>query len=299
MAPTSSQQPPTEEKIFCKTCEHRITARDPVYHCIACDGEMHLTKKCTQLSEQVIAAIIELGANIMLLCNECVCQNKRDKFVKKAFTEKKQEEDSTILQNLTKEIESIKASVTQMNDKIEASSKTPVIRPDVPLSVPRPMMQTRPPDGIRIRGIPESNSRNERERKEHDLQAINEILVHLNVSPSVSDINRMGKFENGKSRTVLLRVQNPWEKRLILSSAAKLKNFRIPIYISRELSHSEHEIEKILLKKRKDLIDEGADRKDLSIRQMKLFRKIDTEWKEIEMEPINPVGADTAATAAD
>ena len=43
---------------------------------------MHLTTECTAISPAAINGIIELGMNVMLLCNSCVENNEQDKFIK-------------------------------------------------------------------------------------------------------------------------------------------------------------------------------------------------------------------------
>ena len=39
---------------------------------------MHMSSKCTKMSEQVIAALEEVNINIFLICNQCVSLNKGD-----------------------------------------------------------------------------------------------------------------------------------------------------------------------------------------------------------------------------
>ena len=41
-----------------------------------------MTTICTGLSSASLNGIIDLGNNIMLLCNECVDENERDKFIR-------------------------------------------------------------------------------------------------------------------------------------------------------------------------------------------------------------------------
>ena len=64
--------------IKCETCAYNINKNQAVFRCISCEKTMHMTSKCTKMSDQVIAALQEVNINIFLLCNQCVSLNKRD-----------------------------------------------------------------------------------------------------------------------------------------------------------------------------------------------------------------------------
>ena len=49
---------------------------------------------------------------------------------------------------------------------------------------------------------------------------------------SISDATRLGKFQPDKTRPVLVKLHSVWDKRVILRSARKLKNYPERIYIS-------------------------------------------------------------------
>ena len=40
---------------------------------------MHLTAKCTKLSNNALSGIKEFGMNILILCNTCVSANQQEK----------------------------------------------------------------------------------------------------------------------------------------------------------------------------------------------------------------------------
>ena len=65
----------------CKTCKKPVGAKKPVYACLACNCVLHLDT-CTGLSIVALNSIKQLGANAMLICNTCLGNNERDKFVK-------------------------------------------------------------------------------------------------------------------------------------------------------------------------------------------------------------------------
>ena len=99
---------------------------------------------------------------------------------------------------------------------------------------------------IRMRGIPESKEKNPRMRQEHDLPEVQKILSHLDVETEIGDIVRLGKYDENKRRTILLKVPNVWERQLILSSARKLKTVKHPVFLSRQLSNEEVMLERKL-----------------------------------------------------
>ena len=60
----------------------------------------------------------------------------------------------------------------------------------------------------------------------------------------------MGVFQAGRARTIVFKVATKWDKRLILSSVAKLKTYKEKVFLSRELPPSEAKLESQFLKKR-------------------------------------------------
>ena len=54
-----------------------------------------------------------------------------------------------------------------------------------------------------------------------------------------NDSIRLGQRGNDRDRTILLKLPKVWLKRLILSSAQKLKNYGVSLIISKELTNEE------------------------------------------------------------
>ena len=106
-------------------------------------------------------------------------------------------------------------------------------------------------DGIRFRGIPELKTSNSRERYEHDLKQVKLITKHLNVTCNVTDLKRLGKFSEGKDRTLIAKIDSDYAKRLILLSLRKMKDYKTPVFISKELNPEERKIEYELLLQQK------------------------------------------------
>ena len=113
-------------------------------------------------------------------------------------------------------------------------------------------------DVIRTRGIPGLKEKNARLRKEHDYSEAQKILSHLEEKAEIGDIYRLGHYEEKKTRTILLKVPNVWHRRLILSSAMKLKEYSQPDFTSRQFSKEETVLENESPMERRDLIYKGT-----------------------------------------
>ena len=137
---------------------------------------------------------------------------------------------------------------------------------------------------LRISGIKEnSENTNYIERQKSDLVYINKILKHLNKENcKVTDCFRLGKFDhaNTRPRTVLVTFSSVWDRNMILQSAKLLSSFSDKIYISPALCPSDMQIERNILKKRWQLLQNGHERKDIKVNNLKLYMK----GKLIELE---------------
>ena len=65
-----------------KTCKKAANANEKSFSCVACNSNMHLTPESTALSPVAVTGIKQLDMNAILLCNNCVQQNKRDNFIR-------------------------------------------------------------------------------------------------------------------------------------------------------------------------------------------------------------------------
>ena len=100
----------------------------------------------------------------------------------------------------------------------------------------------------------------------------------MEVECKLSDLIRQGQRVNDRDRTILLKLPNVWLKRLILSSARKLKNYGVPVFKSNELTNEEAAIENESLKKRRELKDQGQKKKDFSVGDGKLYKRDGNQW---------------------
>ena len=121
--------------------------------------------------------------------------------------------------------------------------------------------------GIMIKGVKESDDKDPRKRQQDDLCKVQKLLTHMEVECKFNDWIRLGQRGNDRDRTKLLKLlPNVWLKQLILPSARKLKNYGDSVFISKELTNEEIAIENKSLKKRREFIDQGQSKKDVSVR---------------------------------
>ena len=91
-------------------------------------------------------------------------------------------------------------------------------------------------------------------------------------------------FLKANLRALIVKLDSDYPKRLILLSLRKLKDYKIPVFISKELTISEQFIENALLQKRRELIMNGVQPNMLRLRILVLQQKIDITWSEIKLE---------------
>ena len=147
-----------------------------------------------------------------------------------------QEFRETQMKTLENEMTDLKKTVTET--KTLLSTKQP--DSDYPTQPSSIASRQKPPpkpaeelDGIRIREIPESTEKEARLRQEHDLAEVQKVLTHMDVNASIGDVIRLGQYDEYKIRTILLKVPNAYQRRMILPSARKQRNSPQPIFLSR------------------------------------------------------------------
>ena len=94
----------------------------------------------------------------------------------------------------------------------------------------------------------------------------------MDVNASIGDVIRLGRYDENKIITILLKVPNAYQRRMILLSARKLKNSPQPIFLSRQLTKEEADQENLALVRRMQLIsDKSVDRKDIRVHDATLY----------------------------
>ena len=227
--------------INCNTCKAGITKKDTLFRCVSCENIMHMTTQCTQLSGTVINALQEINLNVLLLCNNSVKTNKRDVVLDAISSQNKidksnenQEEKKifvkkTVGNQLKNEITSFQSSV-ESNLYVLGDILTTNVKPKTELPT------NYHPSGVRVRGIPELKDTNARKRAEHDKTEIENILKFLNIDSNIEDCRRIWTYNENKDRTIIVKLSNDWNRKLLLLSLGKLRNYDKKVYLSRELS---------------------------------------------------------------
>ena len=281
----------------CKSCSTSIENKSAIFLYVACGECMHLTPKCTGLSNEIIMCISGILNNILLICQSCVDLKQKDALLDQITNIRKNNETEKLLQ----EVEELRAEIkvnnravnTQLNSiqqELGEKPKTSPHPPTEPKPKPIKLPQQKTPknhenyEGIRFRGIPELKSNNSRERYEHDLKQVKAVTKHLQITCNVTDLKQVGKFSEGKSRTLIVKIDSDYAKRLILLSLSKMKNYKMPIIISNELNPEEQAVENDLLQKRRQMLESGTKSNEIRIRNLKLQQQIDKKWVDINVD---------------
>ena len=115
------------------------------------------------------------------------------------------------------------------------------------------------------------------------MQKVIHLLDVMTVKCPISDLRKLGKHAENKNRPLVLSVSAPWEKRRILLSLHKLKDYEHKVFISKELTLDEQEIKNNMLKTRRDLIQSGKfESTQLRLRNLKLIRKTKNGYVEVK-----------------
>ena len=108
-----------------------------------------------------------------------------------------------------------------------------------------------------------------------DLSAISGILSKLSNSiseQSIKDCFRLGKFKEGRSRPILVKMLRICDVSSVLALRRNLSSVAPNISIKPDLSQEARRIERILLKERRELINSGVDKVSIKLRGSVLFK---------------------------
>ena len=176
-----------------KFCKFEISADEVDFHCFSCGVNFHLTKGCTSLNDAALLGVKELGNIALLLCNDCVAQKQRDRIIESAAKTQKPKDDKQ-LKCLQTEVTEIKKAISELK---ESFVKQPILK-QTHHPTPKKNVQAETPEGIRVRGVPESTSKLARERNENDMKEISDLMTFLSVECEITEIKRT--LSRGKSK---------------------------------------------------------------------------------------------------
>ena len=278
--------PPPEST--CNSCKAKISNREAIFNCVGCGLSLHMKPECVGISNQANIGLMEISQNILTFCNDCVKNNQKDKVLYKIASHQDDSSTSHLAEKVENEIKSTAKNhgdqmqkVLEVVDEIKGKISTIGSEMKKAPTVPEPNNpKTRVPtkkqankencDGIRLRGIPEMDSENARERLEDDTAQVADILSFLQIECPITDLKRIGPFDKDKTRTIVIKLANEHQKRLVLLSAHKLAKYKQKLYLSKELTQEEQTLENKALKLRRELIDKGTQANLLRIRNLKL-----------------------------
>ena len=148
-----------------------------------------------------------------------------------------------------------------------------------------------------INSIPETGS-SFLSQFESDTKIIEEVLdkVGSKAEGNIKEARRLGKKkipdtdECRQCRPLLISTDNPYFMEQCFARSHYLKNFRLTVYIKKILTRAEGDVEKKLLSKRYNMINEGKNRTNFRIKKVQLFHKgklVDLSEETQGLTPIN------------
>ena len=145
-----------------------------------------------------------------------------------------------------------------------SNSKTKVKSEDINISA-----------SFRIQGIAEDPDKTVDENLVPTTEKVKKILQSFNVNTEITSMKRLGKFDKTriKPRTLLVTVRIEYDKKLIMAKSVENREVLTEesIYFLPALSKADVIKENQVLKKRRELLDEGVPREKLKIRNFELF----------------------------
>ena len=254
----------------CGSCKRVVKDGDPSG--IACDNcsVWYHECSCAGLSQEDVTVMGGVSG-CLWICSSC-----RDN---DAFKSEAKSNSLLAIKELKISVTSVQNSLTEIKTKLEPArviNKPKDFETDL---VKDKKLPPNAPFQLKIDNLAEANVEQVSPENRsyailnHEMDAVNEVLTHLEESPQIKDIKRLGKFVRNKERprAVILTLSSAWDVRKILSKAPKMKNFHKPIFIKRMLSPEENLNENRILQIRRDLLNQGTERSLIKIRDRKLF----------------------------
>ena len=106
------------------------------------------------MSEKVIYGLQEIRQNVLLICNNCVQNNQRDRVLDNLASSR----ESPDMAEIAKSFDEVKFEISKIRAEIKSlpaePTKPAVCQPAQPIIREKPTF-----DGVRFRGIPESSGK--------------------------------------------------------------------------------------------------------------------------------------------
>ena len=264
--------------ITIKESTEYIDGDDAIYCDGDCEGWLH--RKCVFMSKQLYDKLS--NNHDMYYCPNCASakQSQEITVLKKQVEELTKE--ITNVEALKQRITNLEKELSVVNANTTSDSPTPSSAPSTtPIANNSSNQQVNlraSPDhrfNLIIQGIPECPPNMKRfERFQSDQQNVLKELSNLDSlinSGCVKDTFRLGKYkkDSDRPRPILAKFLHSCDVQSILSKRGSLK---APISIKPDMTVKERDNEKILLKQRWLLLQQGIDRKLIKIHGSSIFK---------------------------
>ena len=194
--------------------------------------------KLSGLMKVDVNGLKEAGQLAMLLCVKCLKKNERDNFIKRQTIDKMNEKIETETQEIIKKLQIIEKRIIAVVDtRVDNAIKTTCGKVDKSNAEavavqPRNVGATSKahskelPDlnhnirkSIQIQGVPEDPDK--AESFVPTTNEVNDVLNRIGVTTQITELKRLGKFNNNrkKPRTLLLTFPTEHDARLVLAKA--------------------------------------------------------------------------------
>ena len=237
----------------CSTCHNEVRSNDFAIACESCACWFH--GQCVSLTKADVDTLGRIRG-CHWFCERC-------------------DDNNTAQQALSSETDKLTKIVSHIETLVH---KIPIIETNNAVPVSPSIQSDEFKYQIRISGLPEMTEGTRMERQLHDKKLIDQTLKNIACNFPIKDCFRIGRNSNQvRNRKVIVTLNTVWDARIAVSNAIKHRLFSTGnILITPGLSQRDLETERKLLKKRYELITNGVDRKDLKIRNLKLYQN-DTE----------------------
>jgi len=299
----TNREKKAKRNTICPICDETI--KEPTKHrkgddAIYCEGycEAWIHRKCAGLSNTNFTVLSNAGDSHTYFCLYCELQAQKAE-----------------IDNLMETITQLQTSLSELKRKLESSQQTQTTSKSIPSSTTAIVLNSAQSSlnqsnaekkfNIVVYGIPESPKNTNRQlRIKKDMENVIEALLKTDneiQSADIKDLYRLGKYdpENERPRPLLIKLLRSNMVFDILSSKTKLE---APIYIKPDMTYQERQKERILLKERRSLIDQGTERRHIKIRSdsifvnNKFYCKVSSDGTKLEhaCEPVKSASNTTA-----
>ena len=180
------------ESSKCNSCQKGIAADEHVFHCVSCNKTLHLNEKCAGLSKTALSALKEIGANLLLFCNQCAATSRKELVLSSIVKETASLDLRNEYADLKDLIQDIRESVEKVAEKTTMDSggrqeELTVLTSCVKdlkknftqvAAMPTSKVASHTTDtaGIRLRGVPETSSGDALQRELDDLEEVRKVV---------------------------------------------------------------------------------------------------------------------------